>query len=187
MLPSINLLPWREQRRIDNQQRFTHLLGLAIGLACLSLAGGGQYVTQQSQWQHERNLYLQRHLTVLEQQLEQLSVVEKEQQSLLERIKMVEQLKKDRNRTTDFMNLMPKLIPDGVYLDSLKMSGQSIELVGFSESTAHLAIMLDNLEQSRRLTDVEMHSIVHGEVRFKQHYQAYKVSFSLVGVGDERD
>ncbi|NMS18763.1 PilN domain-containing protein, partial [Vibrio parahaemolyticus] len=43
--------------------------------------------------------------------------------------------------------------------------------------TARLATMLDNLERSEAIYDVEMHSIVHGKERFGKAFQTFTVSF----------
>ena len=72
---------------------------------------------------------------------------------------------------------MPELIPEGVYVDKIKMNGQEIEMSGISDSTARLATMLDNLERSESLNSVEMHSIVHNRKRFNKEFQTFKVSF----------
>ncbi|WP_252589896.1 PilN domain-containing protein, partial [Enterobacter sp. JH8] len=85
---------------------------------------------------------------------------EQEHKAILTRLGVVESLQLGRNKTTDFMNLMPELIPEGVYVDKIKMNGQEIEMEGISDSTSRLATMLDNLERSRSLKGVEMHSII---------------------------
>jgi type IV pilus assembly protein PilN len=59
------------------------------------------------------------------------------------------------------------------------MNGVEVEITGISDSTARLATMLDSLEKSSQLTNVEMHSIVHGKARFGKKYQTFKVSFEL--------
>ncbi|OXE28561.1 pilus assembly protein PilN, partial [Vibrio parahaemolyticus] len=89
-----------------------------------------------------------------------------EHSKILERLKVVEALQNGRNKTTDFMNLMPAVIPEGVYVDKIKMNDLEIEISGISDSTPRLATMLDNMERSAKLLDVEMHSIVHGKARF---------------------
>jgi len=185
MLHSINLLPWREERRASRQKRFILLMMLGGAIALLIQWSVGMYLEQQQAMQDERNHYLVRYGVRLDEQLNQLKVVEGEHQALLTRLAVIEQLQTQRNKTTDFMNLLPQLIPHGVYVDKLKMNGRQIELAGISDSTSHLATMLDNLEKSPVLTNVEMHSIVHGTARFASKYQSYRVSFSLIGEEDE--
>jgi len=104
-------------------------------------------------------------------------VTEQEHKALLTRLNIVESLQQKRNKTTEFMNLMPQLIPEGVYVDKIKMNGEEIEISGISDSTARLATMLDNLEKSTQLSEVGMHSIVSGNRRFGKQFQSFKVSF----------
>ncbi|MEZ8102456.1 PilN domain-containing protein [Vibrio bivalvicida] len=185
MLHSINMLPWREELRASRQRRFILLMMLGSSIALLIQWSIGMYLEQQRAQQDKRNNYLIRYESQLDEQLNQLKVVEGEHQALLTRLAVIEQLQNQRNKTTDFMNLLPQLIPRGVYVDKLKMDGRQIELAGISDSTSHLATMLDNLEKSPVLTNVEMHSIVHGTARFASKYQSYRVSFSLFGGEDE--
>lgn len=61
------------------------------------------------------------------------------------------------------------------------MNDYEIEISGISDSTPRLATMLDNMERSAKLLDVEMHSIVHGKARFGKEFQTFKVSFMFKG------
>ncbi|CSB75938.1 putative fimbrial assembly protein PilN [Vibrio cholerae] len=130
--------------------------------------------------QQERIGYLQQHIFSLDQQIAKLKIAEEEHKALLTRLTVVEQLQQKRNKTTEFMNQMPNLIPEGVYVDKIKMNGHQIEITGISDSTARLATMLDNLEKSDKLTDVEMHEIVSGNKRFGKQFQSLKVSFQIL-------
>ncbi len=181
MLHSVNLLPWRDERRIERQKRsltFLALVGL-FALVTVWLMGG--YLDHQLTEQQKRNQFLDNYALKLKQQIKQQSSTEQQQQALLTRITMVEALQKQRNQTTEFLNLLPKLIPQGVYVDKLKVTDHQVELEGIADSTSRLAKMLDNLERSDSVTSVEMHSIVHGVKRFAKKYQSYRVSFSLLG------
>lgn len=118
--------------------------------------------------------------TVLDRKIEALKKVEQEHKALLTRLAVVEKLQMKRNKPTDFMNLLPPLIPEGVYVDKIKMNGTHIRLSGISDTTSRLATMLDNLESSPLVGNVEMHSIVHGKRRFGKKFQTFNVSFSFI-------
>ncbi len=47
--------------------------------------------------------------------------------------------------------------------------------------------MLDNMERSAKLLDVEMHSIVHGKARFGKEFQTFKVSFMFNTVEEKKE
>ena len=140
----------------------------------------GHYFQQEKARQQARLTYLEHYIGQLDKQIRSLKVAEREHKAILTRLDVVESLQSGRNKTTHFMNLMPELIPEGVYVDKIKMNGQEIEMSGISDSTARLATMLDNLERSASLSNVEMHSIVHNRKRFNKEFQTFKVSFSFV-------
>ncbi|PAR21687.1 pilus assembly protein PilN [Vibrio metoecus] len=180
MLHNVNLLPWRDERREAHKRRFLGLVVLGVLLAVLMQFGAGEYLSGQVEKQQERIGYLKQHIFSLDQQIAKLKVTEEEHKALLTRLNVVEQLQQKRNKTTDFMNQMPMLIPEGVYVDKIKMNGHEIEITGISDSTARLATMLDNLEKSPKLSDVEMHEIVSGNKRFGKQFQSFKVSFQFL-------
>lgn len=177
MLHQINLLPWRDEIRAQHKKRFVHLVILGVIIALGGQWAVGNYFHDQQAKQQERLNYLNQYIAELDRQIQSLKVAEQEHKAILTRLDVVESLQLGRNKTTDFMNLMPELIPEGVYVDKIKMNGQEIEMSGISDSTARLATMLDNLERSDSLEGVEMHSIVHNRKRFNKEFQTFKVSF----------
>ncbi|MDW1907018.1 PilN domain-containing protein [Vibrio sp. 705] len=177
MLYRINLLPWRENQREEYRRRFISLVALGMLVAVGIQWGIGKFFEYQQDQQQERLDYLTHYIAELDQRIEAMKIAEQEHSKILERLKVVEGLQNGRNKTTEFMNLMPAVIPEGVYVDKIKMNDLEIEISGISDSTPKLATMLDNMERSAKLNDVEMHSIVHGKARFGKEFQTFKVSF----------
>ncbi|WP_162047335.1 PilN domain-containing protein [Vibrio taketomensis] len=180
MLHRVNLFPWREQRRRVHQQRFFGMLVGSVVVAIVIQIALGAFLEHQKNMQHQRLGFLQAHIANLDFQLKKLKQLEVEHDSLLTRLKVVEELQAQRNKTTEFMNVMPTLIPDGVYVDKIKMGDQQVEMVGISDTTSRLATMLDLLENSPRVRDVSMHSIVHDKPRFGKKFQTFRVSFTFL-------
>lgn len=181
MLHDINLLPWREEKRQQYKQRFYVMVVAGMVLAFLLQWAGSAYLDYLKNEQRQRNQQLQTYLSELDKQLLNMKEIEAKHRSILTRLRLVESLQNERNKTTDFMNLMPALVPEGVYIDKIKMSGREVEMAGMSDSTARLATMLDNFENSRWLTEVEMHSIISGKVLFGKKFQSFKLSFRFDG------
>ncbi len=129
------------------------------------------------QLQQQRNEFLSQHIEILDKQILSLQQAEQQYQDLVSRLATVESLQRKRNKTTQFMDLIPQLIPEGVYVDQMSMNGYRIEINGISDSTARLASMLDLLENAALISDVEMHSIVSGSYRFNKQFQSFKVLF----------
>ncbi len=177
MLYRINLLSWREKQREEHRRRFISLVALGMLVAVGIQWGIGKFFEYQQDQQQERLDYLTHYIAELDQRIEAMKIAEQEHSKILERLKVVEGLQNGRNKTTEFMNLMPAVIPEGVYVDKIKMNELEIEISGISDSTPKLATMLDNMERSAKLNDIEMHSIVHGKARFGKEFQTFKVSF----------
>ncbi|HGF3679605.1 TPA: PilN domain-containing protein [Vibrio parahaemolyticus] len=187
MLYRINLLPWRENQREEHRRRFVALVVLGVMVALGIQWGVGKYYEYQQDLQQERLDYLTTYISDLDKRIEAMKIAELEHSKILERLKVVEALQNGRNKTTDFMNLMPAVIPEGVYVDKIKMNDLEIEISGISDSTPRLATMLDNMERSAKLLDVEMHSIVHGKARFGKEFQTFKVSFMFNTVEEQKE
>ncbi len=185
MLHSINFLSWRETHREAHKKRFLYLTVISISIVVSMQWGVGWYFDKQTQIQTQRLSFLNQHLLQLDKQIDSLKRAEQEYNDLVARLAMVESLQKKRNKTTQFMDLVPKLIPEGVYVDQMSMNDQLIEISGISDSTARLATMLQLLESSPLISNVEMHSIVSGSHRFGKQFQSFKVSFLFHMQADE--
>ncbi|OIQ25398.1 PilN domain-containing protein [uncultured Vibrio sp.] len=179
MLHNINLLPWREHKREQHKKRFLNLVVLALMVSFLIQYLIGWYFSNQLTQQQGRINYFTRYIEQLDRQIDELKLTELDHAALLTRLSVVEKLQTSRNKSTDFMIEIQKLVPDGVYVDKIRINGNAIEMRGFSDSTAHLATMLDNLEKSTFLADVEMHSIVHDQKRFGHDFDTFEVSFRI--------
>lgn len=177
MLHDINLLPWREEKRQEYKQRFYGMVVLGVLVAIGLQWFGSLYIDHLKTQQKARNQQLQAYVQELDKQLINLKAIEAKHKSILTRLRLVESLQNERNKTTDFMNLMLELVPEGVYVDKMKMNGRDVEIGGISDSTSGLATMLDNFENSAWLMNIEMHSIVSGKVVFGKKFQTVKVSF----------
>lgn len=191
MLHKVNFLPWRDIQRRKHKQGFILSLLLCVILTLVVQFGSGHYLASKQVRQSERLRELDAYITKANQEIAELSRVEQKHKAQLARLSTVEQLQIQRNQTTQLLNTLPTLIPDGVYLDSLIMqtdknmrTGKGIKmskitLRGISDTTARLASMLNNLEHSANLSGVEIHSIVHDKLRFGHRYQAFDVSFFI--------
>ncbi len=179
MLYRINLLPWREYQRKAHRHRFVSLAVFGVMIAAIIQWGGSQYLQAQQAEQQKRLDYLSNHITLFDQRIEAMKIAEQEHRQVLQRLNVVDQLQRGRSKTTAFMNLIPSVIPEGVYVDKIKINHYYVELSGIADSTSHLATMLDNMERSAKLYEVDIHSIVHGKSRFGRSFQQFNVSFRL--------
>lgn len=183
-MTNINFTPWRETRRAHYRQCFFFALVLMVSFSILTQWLAGYYLTKQQSIQLSRNAEIQAHIHYLDQQIRSLDKAKANHKSIVNRLGSVETLQHNRNKVTQFMNLLPTLVPEGVYVDKIDMNGLEVEINGISDSTADLATMLDKLERSNSVEEIEIHSIVSGQHLFGQLFKTFKVSFVLLSTRD---
>ena len=144
----INLLPHREAARKLRREMFYAALG-ASAVAGVVVAGGvWLWYGAQIDTQMARN-----------------QVLSTEIASLRARQLAVEDLPADRNMPVHLLNEMVRLLPDGVYLTSLKQTGETVALGGVAQSNERVSELLRNLASgSTWITKPELIEIVAGNV-----------------------
>ncbi len=173
----VNLLPWREKKRAEHRRRFVGVVALGTIMAVGVQWMAGFYIENQQDIQQDRLDYLDSYITKKDNLIREMKIAEEEHSVIMKRLEVVEKLQTNRNKTTELMNLLPAMIPEGVYVDKVQMRDMELEVSGISDSMSRLATMLDRLERSASLNDVEMRSIVHGKQRFGKAFQKFEVAF----------
>lgn len=183
----INLLPWREQQQAQNKQRFYMLLGLGFIIVVVLQWFASLYLDHQQTYQQQRNQQLVVYIGKLNSDLAKLKKIEQQQANITNRLNIVYSLQQDRNNTIDLMNLMSKLIPEGVYIDNIQMtqalSSQNIAMIsGLADNTSRIAVMLSSFEMTPEISVVDIHSIISGKQVHTQKYQRFNLSFQFTNL-----
>ncbi len=153
---SLNLLPWRQQRRRERQRRFVAILGLtAIGAFLLVLAGSW-WVGSQVKGQQSRNVYLQNEIRKLDLQITEIEDLEAERTRLLSRKAVIEELQVSRTLMVHLFDQLSRTVPEGLRLTKVAQQGQILTLEGMTQSNARVSTYLRNLERSDWLHNPEL-------------------------------
>ncbi len=152
----INLLPWREARRKAHNLQFYILIGMVAGLAAsIVLLVHGYYATRIST-QTERNRFLKEENAKLDKEIEEIKKLKEEIQALLSRKQVIETLQADRAQTVYLLEQLVRQTPDGVYLRSIKQTGNKVNLSGYAQSNARVSTLMRNLEASPYLDSPDL-------------------------------
>jgi type IV pilus assembly protein PilN len=152
----INLLPHREQKRQARQRQF---ISLAIGLAILAVAVVGLVhivIAARIDDQVSRNNLLKAEITKLDEQIKEIDRLRDQTQALLARKQVVETLQANRTEAVHLLDQLVRQLPDGVYLKSVKQSGEKVTLDGYAQSNARVSTLMRNIESSPWLTSPEL-------------------------------
>ncbi|MCO6428295.1 PilN domain-containing protein [Nitrosomonas communis] len=167
----INLLPHRELRRKARQQQFVMLVGITCVLGILIVWGGHEVISGKIEYQHGRNQYLQSQIALLDKQIEEIKQIKQQLQELLARKEAVETLQVNRTDAVHILDQLAKLVPEGVYLKSLKQTDQRIHLSGYAQSNAWVSTLMRNLDSSARFESpllIEIKAVNINNVRLSE-------------------
>lgn len=167
----INLLPHRELRRKARQQQFAMLAGITCVLGILIVWGGHEVISGKIEYQHGRNQYLQSQIALLDKQIGEIKQIKQQLQELLARKEAVETLQVNRTDAVHILDQIAKLVPEGVYLKSLKQTDQHIHLAGYAQSNAWVSALMRNLDSSARFESpllIEIKAVNINNVRLSE-------------------
>ena len=146
----INLLPHREIKRKAKQQQFAVLAGITCLLGAAIVWSGDEMISDKIEYQSERNHYLQGQIAILDKQIEEIKQIKQQTEELLARKEIIETLQANRTQVVHILDQVARLMPDGVYLKSIKQTDQHIHLSGYAQSNAWVSTLMRNLDASSR-------------------------------------
>lgn len=144
----INLLPHREERRRRRKTAFFAGLGAAALTGAL-LVGAWYVVLQQlTEAQQSRNNFLNAEIKRLEDQIKDIAALRSEIEALKARQKAVEDLQTDRNTPVHLLNELVKQAPEGLYLTTIKQTGDVVAVTGVAQTNERVSEFLRNTQYS---------------------------------------
>jgi type IV pilus assembly protein PilN len=182
----INLLPWRiEAQKTKQKEFFTLLAAIALGaLAIVFLIN--QFYQLRLDGQNTRNQYLKTEIQQLDIKIAEIKSLNAKKAALQQRIDVVEQLQRSRNVGTQVLDEIAKIVPSGIYITKLEKQGNSIQLLGKSESNNHLANMIREIESSDLFTDAILESISANDAQSKL-LSDFKMQLRIKGLTNVTD
>ena len=174
----INLLPHRAEKRRARQIQFIALCVISVVLAALLVGSVQVAISTQISYQERRNTYLKQETVVLDKQIEEINKLREQTQALLARKNVVEGLQSTRSDVVHLLDQMLRILPDGVYLKTLKQTGNKINLVGYAQSNARISTLMRAIEDSPWLDSpslIEIHASGTGAARVSE----FTLNFNL--------
>lgn len=149
----INLLPWRQERRAEQQRQLLTITGLSVILMVLIVIAVHLEIARQVNSQNSRNAFIQAEIQKVESQLTEIQNLEKAKQQLLARMKIIQQLQQNRPEVVHLFDEIARQIPEGVYLTSFTQTGKQLKMKGIAQSNARVSAFMRNIAASDWLRD----------------------------------
>lgn len=144
----INLLPHRQIKRAELQREFGLMALMAAGAACAVVFLGWQFLGSQRDAQIERNTRLETAIAGLDKEIADIKDLKDQINNVLERKQIVENLQTNRSQAVVILDELTRQLPEGLYLKSIKQTGNLITLEGVADTNARVATLVRNLSVS---------------------------------------
>jgi len=147
----INLLPHRQIKRAERQREFSlMLLGVFIAAAAIVFLGQ-TFISSSVESQTSRNQRLEDAIAKLDKEIEAIRELKNKIGEVLERKQVVENLQTNRAQAVVLLDELARKLPEGVYIKSIKQSGNLITLEGVADTNARVATLVRNFSASEAM------------------------------------
>jgi type IV pilus assembly protein PilN len=175
----INLLPHRQLRKARQQRWFAILAAIVVGLGLAVVAAGQAYLVNAKATQDARNVFLKDEMAKLDKQIAEIAELKEKTNDLLERKKVVETLQNNRGEAVVMFDELMHRLPEGLYLKSVKQSGDLLALAGYAQSSARVSTFMRSLEAAELFDEpvlIEVKSAMVGPVRSSEFSLNVKIA-----------
>ena len=161
-MAKINLLPWRQDQRKEQQRQFFTIMGLTVLLVAFGILAVHLQYSRLISVQNSRNDYLRKHIKEVEKQIAEINDLATKKERLLARMEIIQQLQRNRPEIVRLFDELVRVMPDGVYLTSLKQQNNNLLMTGIAQSNARVSALMRNIDQSQWLTNPQLVVIESG-------------------------
>ncbi|MGL5327507.1 MAG: PilN family type IV pilus biogenesis protein TapN [Aeromonas sp.] len=186
-MSNINLLPWREARAQRQKKQFGALLGLFVLTTVALSLFANWLVERQIAAQQQRNQRLVQEMTILDAQLGEIRLLKERRKELIDRMQLIEHLQMRRNVPVRLFNQLPSLVPNGVYLNTLSLQNNIIDVNGKTEAYGRVASMMRRIDGSGWLGQSKISTIFAAEVApvsLSQFSMMFLIANNTAAAGD---
>jgi len=153
ILTRINLLPWREDLRQEQKKQFA-MMAMMTGVLAAAIVGLIHFQMQSKiDYQDSRNHFMSAEIAKVDEEIKEISELQKVRRSLVERMEVIQDLQGSRPSIVHLFSEIVSTVPNGVYLETLTQKGSNLEVNGEAESNARVSTYMRNLQASDWLKD----------------------------------
>ena len=159
----INLLPWRDELRKQQQQEFLISTALAVALTLVILGMVHLHIEGMQSYQKSRNEILQLEIAGLDRKITEIKDIEEKKNTLLTKIEIIQELQESRPEIVHLFDELARTTPEGIFLTNFKQSGRGLTMNGKAQSNAKVSAYMRAIEASLWLTNPNLNVIQGGE------------------------
>lgn len=178
-MPRINLLPWREELRKQRQQEFAIMAVIAMALMGVVVVGVHLYLQQLTDFQQQRNDFLQAQIASLDKKIKEIKDLDREKERLLARMNIIQKLQSSRPEIVHMVDALVQTLPEGVYYKKIEQKTDRLSMEGDAQSNARVSSLMRNLESSEWFENPNLVEIKAATVKSGDSSEARLSTFKL--------
>ena len=153
IMTRINLLPWREELRQEQKKQFAMMAVMTCILAAAIVLLIHFQMQAKIDYQLSRNSFMTQEIAKVDEEIKEISELQKVRRSLIERMEVIQDLQGSRPSIVHLFTEIVSTVPNGVYLETLSQTGSNLLINGEAESNARVSTYMRNLSASEWLKE----------------------------------
>jgi len=147
-MATINLLPWRDKRREEQQKAFLkNTLGFALLGGLLGFAWSYS-VNSDIENQNTRNQMLSSEIVELKKKAQEIQDIQEQRDELIARMTVIQSLQGNRPLIVNIFDELVRTLPEGIYFSSIERKGNDLTINGNADSTSRIPVLMRSLDES---------------------------------------
>jgi len=159
-MATINLRPWREERRERLKKEFLQITGLVAFAAVAIWFGWNMTINSWVSHQQSRNQMLESEISSLDAKAKEIVALKAKKADLADRMKVIQALQGTRPMIVHVFNELAKTMPDGVFYNKIERKGSKIFVEGTAESNQRVSTLMRNISDSEWFANPNLTKVV---------------------------
>jgi type IV pilus assembly protein PilN len=189
IMTRINLLPWREELRQEQKKQFALMAVMTCVLAAAIVGLIHFQMQSKIDYQLSRNRFMDSEIKKVDEEIKEISELQKTRRSLIERMEVIQDLQGSRPSIVHLFSEIVSTVPNGVYLKTLAQTGSNLLITGEAESNARVSTYMRNLQASPWLKDPNL-TVIEIEDKTVNRISSFTLTVKQTSpnaTGDEKD
>lgn len=182
MILKVNLIPYREARRLRKVQALLVGWGLTALVGLIAIFVASSMIADQISAQKADIRKNKQVIVGLDAQLGEIKDINSRKKLVEARLAIIETLSLQKDLPVQLLEDISKAIPENVWLREITTSGVTLKIVGNTLSNAMVADFMRQLDASSRVTKVNLTSInrLKAKKAENQKLREFKLSATIV-------
>ena len=153
----VNLLPFRLERKKENIRRQVSVFSLLILFSALVLVWHSMSMSKAILQTQQKTEVVKSEIVKYKAKADKVTQIKKNLEILENKLQIVESLTSQRKEQLDLLEMLPdKVVPERMWLESLKVDATSVVIKGISFDNPTIADFMKNLEASNRFSQIDL-------------------------------